>query len=153
LQRLVTRKERRISTFHKILVGIDGSEGSKKALVAAIAIAKRFQAELHSISVKERPSPYVATVGEVMEEQEEVNKFFARVTEEALDWAQGEGIDLRCEVRSGHQVQVIIEFAREQHFDLLVIGFMGHSRLFGRIWGGTSQNLMKTAPCSVLVVK
>jgi hypothetical protein len=30
---------------------------------------------------------------------------------------------------------------------------MGHGRAFGRIWGGTSQNLTKTVPCSVLVVK
>jgi hypothetical protein len=30
---------------------------------------------------------------------------------------------------------------------------MGHSRVFGRIWGGTSQNLAKLAPCSVLIVK
>ena len=78
--------------FEKILVGIDGSEGSKKALAAAIAIAKRFGAELQSISVKERPSHYAATVGEVMEDQEEVNKFFAHVTEEALDLAKKEGV-------------------------------------------------------------
>ena len=139
--------------FEKILVGIDGSEGSKKALAAAIAIAKRFGAELQSISVKERPSHYAATVGEVMEDQEEVNKFFAHVTEEALDLAKKEGVLMQCEVRAGHEVQVIIEFARQVHFDLLVVGFMGHSRVFDRIWGATSQNLTKTAPCSVLVVK
>ena len=139
--------------FEKILVGIDGSEGSKKALAAAIAIAKRFGAELQSISVKERPSHYAATVGEVMEDQEEVNKFFAHVTKEALDLAEKEGVLMQCQVRTGHEVQTIIEFARHVHFDLLVVGFMGHSRVFDRIWGSTSQNLTKTAPCSVLVVK
>jgi len=139
--------------FNKILVGIDGSEGSKKALTAAIAIAKRFGGEIHTVSVKERPSHYAATVGEVMEDQEEINKFFAHVTEEAMNMAEKEGVALKCDVRSGHEVQAIIEFARAQHFDLLVIGFMGHSRVFGRIWGGTSQNLTKTSPCSVLVVK
>jgi nucleotide-binding universal stress UspA family protein len=136
-----------------LLDAYDGSEGSKKALAAAIAIAKRFRADLHSISVKERGSQYPETVGEVMEEKEETDKFFAGVTEEALDWAQSEGVDLQCEVRSGHEVEAIIEFARQEHFHLLVVGFMGHSRIFGRIWGGTSQNLTKTAPCSVLVVK
>ena len=39
------------------------------------------------------------------------------------------------------------------HFDLLVVGFMGHSRVFDRIWGGSSQNLTRLAPCSVLLVK
>jgi len=142
-----------LDMFEKILVGIDGSEGSKKALATAIALARKFRADLHSISVKQRPSHYAATVGEVMEEQEENDKFFARVTEEALDWAQSEGVDLQCTVRSGNEVEAIVNFARQEHFDLLVVGFMGHSRIFGRIWGGTSQNLTKTAPCSVLVVK
>jgi nucleotide-binding universal stress UspA family protein len=77
--------------FQKILVGLDGSEGSKKALAAAIAIAKKFGGELQSISVKERPSHYAATVGEVMEGQDEINKFFARVTGEARALAEKQG--------------------------------------------------------------
>jgi nucleotide-binding universal stress UspA family protein len=46
-----------------------------------------------------------------------------------------------------------VQFVKERDFDVLVIGFMGHSRIFDRIWGGTSQNLARLAPCSVLVVK
>jgi nucleotide-binding universal stress UspA family protein len=139
--------------FQKILVGLDGSEGSKKALVAAIGIAKNFGAEIQTISIKERPTHHPATVGEVMEASDETNKFFAHVTEEAKSQAENRGVPLRCEIRSGHEVQGIIEFARHGQFDLLVIGFMGHSRVFDRIWGGTSQNLTKLSPCSVLVVK
>ena len=33
------------------------------------------------------------------------------------------------------------------------LGFMGHSRIFERVWGSTSQNLTRLAPCSVLVAK
>jgi nucleotide-binding universal stress UspA family protein len=139
--------------FTKILVGHDGSEGAKKALTAAIALAKKFGAELHSVSVKERHAHFEETVGEVMEEREETTKFFDRVTAEAHAEATAAGLDLRSTVLSGHEVETIVKFAREGHYDLLVVGFMGHSRAFGRIWGGTSQNLTKTAPCSVLVVK
>ena len=139
--------------YTKILVANDGSEGGKKAFAAAIAMAKKFGAELHSISVKERPNHFAETVGEVMEEQEEADKFFGRVTGEAILRAREQGVDLKCAVLPGHEVETIIRFARDGHFDLLVIGFMGHSRVFERIWGGTSQNLTRTAPCSVLVVK
>ena len=139
--------------FTKILVANDGSEGGKKAFAAALVIAKTFGAELHSISVKERPSHYAETVGEVMEEQEEADKFFRQVTEEARSKAQQEGVDLKCAVLAGHEVETIIRFARDGHFDLLVIGFMGHSRVFERFWGGTSQNLARLSPCPVLVVK
>jgi nucleotide-binding universal stress UspA family protein len=47
----------------------------------------------------------------------------------------------------------VVNFVREGQFDLLVVGFMGHSRVFDRVWGGTSQNLTRIAPCSILVVK
>jgi nucleotide-binding universal stress UspA family protein len=139
--------------FTKILVANDGSEGAKKALAAALVIAKKFGAELHSISVKERPSHYAETVGEVMEEQEEADMFFASVTGEAILRAQQEGVDLKCAVLPGHEVETIIRFARDGHFDLLVIGFIGHSRVFDRFWGGSSQNLTRLSPCPVLVVK
>jgi nucleotide-binding universal stress UspA family protein len=139
--------------FRKILVAHDGSEGAKKAFREAITFAKIFSAELHSVSVKERPSHFAETVGEVMEQQEDADNFFARVTAEATTQAKEQGIDLKCTVLAGHEVETIIKFAREGQYDLLIVGFMGHSRAFGRIWGGTSQNLTRTAPCSVLVVK
>jgi nucleotide-binding universal stress UspA family protein len=139
--------------FGKILVANDGSEGSRRALAVALAVAREFSAELHSISVKERPSHAVATVGELAEEKEEIDKHFAQVTSEASKLALEQKVDLKCVVRSGHEVETIIRYAREEGFDLLVVGFMGHSRVFERIWGGTSQNLARLAPCSVLVVK
>jgi nucleotide-binding universal stress UspA family protein len=139
--------------FKRILIANDGSEGAKKALRAGIALAKTFGAEIQSISIKERPSHYAETVGEVMEEQEEADSFFARVNAEARAMATQDGVDLKCTVLPGHEVETIVRFTRDGGFDLLVVGFMGHSRAFGRIWGGTSQNLARTSPCSVLVVK
>jgi nucleotide-binding universal stress UspA family protein len=56
-------------------------------------------------------------------------------------------------VLPGHEVETIINFCRDGNFDLLVIGFMGHSRIFERIWGSTSQTLTRLSPCSVLVAK
>lgn len=37
------------------------------------------------------------------------------------------GIDLRTAVVRGHEVKAVVEFARENGFDLLVIGYTGHS--------------------------
>ena len=139
--------------FNKILVAIDGSEGSKKALTVAIALAAKLGAELHSISVIERSSHLVATVGEAMEEREETSKYFEKVIAEARAQAEQQGMELKCEIRTGHEVETIARYTHDFHFNLLVIGFMGHSRVFDRLWGGTSQNLAKTSPCSVLVVK
>lgn len=139
--------------FRKILAANDGSEGARKAFIAAIDLAKRYRAELHSISVEEHLPHYAASVGEVLEAQSEVNDYFKKVNEEATALALKEGLSLHAHVLAGHEVETIIQFAKDNHFDLLVIGFMGHSRIFGRIWGSTSQNLTRLSSCPVLVVK
>ncbi len=139
--------------FRKILVANDGSEGAKKAVQVAIDLAKRYGAELHQISVEERLPHYAATVGEVVEAKQEAVDYFRRVTKEAEQAALACGIRLTSHVVPGHEVETTVTFAKERGFDLLVIGFLGHSKIFGRIWGSTSQNLTKLSPCTVLVVK
>ena len=139
--------------FKKILVGNDGSEGAKKALRTAIDIAKHYGAELHSISVEEDLPKYAATVGEVLEAKAERNGYFGKINEEAREMAAKEGVVLHTRVVPGHEVETLVDYTRENHFDLLVIGFMGHSKIYGRIWGSTSQNITRLAPCTVMVVK
>jgi nucleotide-binding universal stress UspA family protein len=56
-------------------------------------------------------------------------------------------------VLPGHEVAAIVEFAEKHHFDLLVIGFVGHSQTFGQTWGSASRTLTELSPCNVLVVK
>lgn len=139
--------------FKKILVGFDGSEGSKKALVAAIDLARHYGAELHAISVEENLPHYAATVGEVLEAKAEKNGYFAKMNEEAKSLAAKQGITLHTKVLAGHEVETIVNYSREHRFDLVVIGFMGHSKVFDRVWGSTSQNITRLVPCTVMVVK
>jgi nucleotide-binding universal stress UspA family protein len=139
--------------FNKILVANDGSEGAKKALQVAVDIAKRYRAELHQLSVEEHLPHYAATVGEVVEAKQEAAQYFRTVVREAELLARTEGIGMISHVLPGHEVETIVTFTKEHTFDLLVIGFMGHSKIFGRLWGSTSQNLTTLSPCTVLVVK
>jgi nucleotide-binding universal stress UspA family protein len=139
--------------FRKLLVAYDGSEGSKKALRAGIELAKRLEVDLHSISVVEGLPYFAATVGEVQEVRNDAEQFFKKITKEAWDEAALHDVDLHTTVLPGHEVETIITFAKEGRFDLLIVGFVGHSNVFGRIMGGTTQNLSRLSPCSVMIVK
>ena len=136
----------------KILHGLDGSEGAFKALVEALELAKKCSAELHTISVEELPR-YPGAIGEVIEEKAVANEKFGSVVDKAREMANKEGVVLHWHVIVGHEVKSILEFIKEKGFDLLVIGFMGHSALYDRVMGSTCQSLVRLAPCSVLVVK
>jgi nucleotide-binding universal stress UspA family protein len=62
-------------------------------------------------------------------------------------------VDLQVLITPGHEVETVVKYATDNHFDLMVIGFMGHSRVLGRIMGGSAANLTRLSPCTVLVVK
>ena len=139
--------------FNKILVAFDGSEGSRKALKKAIELAQCSGAELHTISVEVDLPHYVATIGEFEEVKIQKDAYFEKLNREAEELAKASGIKLTPHVVAGHAVDAIAAFCEEDGFDVIVVGFTGHSRIFERIWGGTSRNIARFAPCTVIIVK
>jgi nucleotide-binding universal stress UspA family protein len=139
--------------FHKILVANDGSGHAKKALTTAIGLAAGWGSELHMICVEEHLPHYAATVGEVLEEKSEEDTYFGALAKESAEEAAAAGVTLRVLITPGHEVEAVLRHAEQMQADLLVIGFMGHSRVLGRIMGGSAANLTRLAPCTVLVVK
>ena len=139
--------------FQKILVASDGSGHAKKALTTAIGLAAGWSSELHMICVEEHLPHYAATVGEVLEEKSEEDGYFGALAKEAAREAAAAGVTLRVLITPGHEVETVLRYAEQMQADLLVIGFMGHSRVLGRIMGGSAANLTRLAPCAVLVVK
>jgi len=61
------------------------------------------------------------------------------------------GHGLASRGQPGHEVETVLTAAKEGNFDLL--GFVGHSNVFGRVMGSTTQNISRLSPCSVLIVK
>jgi len=138
--------------FRKILVANDGSPGAFAALQAAIDLAAKYGAELHMIAVEE--IPYLAeTIDEVEGEREEAAHRFAPIVERSRQLAAAHGLSLETHVVPGHPVSTIVEFVRARGCDLLVVGFMGHTALYNRLIGSTTDRLVDHAPCAVLVVK
>jgi len=139
--------------FEKILCANDGSEGAQRAFNTALELAIVLKADLHMVSVEEKLPRYPTDVEEFRGEKEKQDEYFEQVVEQCKVRAAFKGKTLHSSVIMGHEVKAIIEFAREGGFDLLVVGFTGHSKIYDHIWGGTSQNLTRLTPCTVLVVK
>jgi nucleotide-binding universal stress UspA family protein len=139
--------------FKKILIAYDGSGGARAALRVGIGLAKSLSAELHSISVEEHLPHYAATIDEVQDAKERIDQYFHTLTKEARDQALLSGVELQAAIRQGHEVETIVTYAREGQFDLLLVGYHGHSRIFDRFMGSTAQSILRLSPCSVLLAK
>ena len=87
--------------FQRILVAIDGSPSSEKALATAVDLAARYQADLISLSVAELPE-VVAMVDEVDEIRQSADEFFRKIAEAAVEYAKSRGVTLRSVVVHGH---------------------------------------------------
>jgi nucleotide-binding universal stress UspA family protein len=104
------------------------------------------------ICVEEMPR-VPATIDELIEDKLEENHRFEQVIARAQSQAKIVRVKLETHMLAGHAVAKIVEFIEHEGFDLLVIGFMGHSALYNRLIGSTTDRLVELAPCHVLVVK
>ena len=137
--------------YRRILVGIDGSDGSRAALRQAVRLARELGAELHALGVEEHLPRFVATVGELEEAKEERDAFFQRVMDEASQVAHEAGVELRTMIAAGNAAKVLVEHARQQGIDLLVLG---HTRsVWGNLLGSTADRVVDHAHCDVLIVR
>ncbi len=138
--------------FGTIVVANDGSEGGFKALELACELAKRHRAALHMISVEEMPT-FPTSIDEILEIQQLEDHKFHDVLMRARKVARAKQVKLKTDVIAGHAVAAIVNYVRARKADLLIVGFMGHSALYERIIGSTSDRLVRLAPCPVLVAK
>ena len=139
--------------FRKILVALDGSAGSRRALMAAMDLGKKYDARVHLLSVEEHLPAYAATVGEVEEARQEQNIYFAKVQEEAGEVARAYGLEIEGVIRAGHAAETIIRYANEGGFDLIVMGTHGRTGLQHVLLGSVAEKVVRLAPCPVLTVR
>ncbi|HKD31865.1 MAG TPA: universal stress protein [Gaiellaceae bacterium] len=139
-------------SFERILVAIDGSEASDRALRKAVELAGLANAHLTALAIEGPLPAYAATIGEVDEVKREKDRFFNALALRARDHADAAGIELEVELRAGHAAEVISDFAATGGFDLVVLGHRGHF-LRGHLLGSTADRVAEHAPCPVMIVR
>jgi nucleotide-binding universal stress UspA family protein len=138
--------------FERILVAIDGSEASDRALRKALELAEVTDARLTALAIEGPLPAYAATVGEVDEVKREKDLFFNALAQRAREEAQRAGVELEVELRAGHAAEVISDFAAAGGFDLVVLGHRGHF-LRDHLLGSTADRVAENAPCPVMIVR
>lgn len=156
--------------FQKILVALDGSEHSWKALESAIQIAKKFKGKLTLIhvysTVAARPLaipepstltapaiPPVATSAEISRMIEAARKIGTDILTEGEKRVKNEKIIVDSLLVEGKVSEEIVRVAKEGNYDLIVMGARGLSKLKEILLGSASHEVTRKAPCQVLIVK
>jgi nucleotide-binding universal stress UspA family protein len=138
--------------FKRVLVAVDGSEGSEKALDCALSICRAVDATLTALAVEGKLPAYAASLGEVDEVKAEKDQFFNCVLERAKATASERGLAIETELIPGHAAEVIARYARARGHDLIVVGHRGHF-LGDYLLGSTADRVAHHAHCPVMVVR
>jgi len=141
----------------KILVGVDGSETSMKALKHAIRLAEIHGSMLHLISVIEEfklpfASQYELWASESREEYisrilEEMNSALINIKNDDVK------VDVETRIEEGRAATVITNIAEKEDFDLIVMGARGIGRVEEFILGSTSHEVINISKVPVLIIK
>jgi nucleotide-binding universal stress UspA family protein len=154
--------------FEKILVPLDGSDHSLRALKIAVQMAKKFGGKLtlihvYSVSVRPivmpepatltTPGVPVMTAAEVSKVVEAARKAGANILADGEQRVKAEGVQVNTKLKEGHTVQEIIETAKEGRYGLIVMGARGISKIREMLLGSVSDGVIRNAPCPVMVTK
>ena len=140
--------------LRKILVPLDFSDCSLKALKYALALARQFGGELTLLHVVE--AAFYATdpsLAAPMYPEEEMRLFAEKKLAMLARSALGDQVPAALLVRLGQPVVEISALAREANIDLIVISTHGNTGLKHFLLGSVAENVVRHAPCPVLVVR
>lgn len=138
----------------RILVAVDFSPPSRKAVAAAVELAKRFAAKLalvHVTGPKGRPGSYGAfeMAGMTSDPRRPARVKLAEFAEKEVP----ADIELARLVESGLAYKEISAAASSWDADLVLIATHGYTGLAHAVLGSTAERVVRHAPCPVLVVR
>ncbi|MEO3871671.1 universal stress protein [Nonomuraea sp. B12E4] len=131
----------------EVVVGVDGSTGSMRALDFGFTEAELRGARLRAVQSWAWPHPGGFEPADRDGEQRHL-----RALQDLLAGHRGPhpGVDAVAEVVHGHPVEVLREAAAGA--ELLVVGSRGHGQLAGMLMGSISQAMLHHAPCPLAVI-
>jgi len=144
----------------KILVAIDGSPQSDKAAEEAVRLAagnkSQFKSQVYAMLVLPNAptSTYTDFVPSApVTETEQWDDLRRRIFYVVEKCAAEHDIPLEMIVEYGEPVEKLIEFAKNEHIDVIAIGSSGKGFLQRRLKGSVSHRVASSAPCSVYIVR
>lgn len=138
----------------KILVPVDGSDNSFRALDQAVSLVKSTGAQLTAIHVIESPpTVYVESQKLLDDLLADYRRESAKVLDRCKKVAQDAGVRIETVIAEGDAASTITGYAEKGGFDLIVIGSRGLGKFKGLVLGSVSSKVLHNTKASVLVVR
>ena len=139
----------------KILVPVDGSESSNQALSYAIDFAMKYSARITLVHVAPYPAIFtgITTTTTTILTDSMLVQNGKQILSDSLRDVEKIGIQASTKLLRGHPGMKIVQYAKDEDFDLIVMGNRGLSGISRFIMGSVSHYVVDHAQCPVTIVK
>jgi nucleotide-binding universal stress UspA family protein len=141
--------------FKRILVPVDGSETSTKALVAALQLARERDASVRVIHVLDELA-YLTGYEYSVTALEEARKYAQKTLDDALAIAKSSGVpaDGKLLETPGRRLgDVVADEVRALNADLVVVGTHGRRGMSRVLLGSGAEQVIRLSPVPVLTIR
>lgn len=139
-----------------VMLAVDGSDGSHRAVAFALKRAKLGGARILLTYVIEWSAYSFNTPEENAarhtRREQEIDRATSQVVEPAAERLREAGIEVETVVQHGPPAETLIRIAKEHEVAQIVIGRRGESGIKSLIFGSVAGNLIQTSPVPVVVV-
>jgi universal stress protein A len=138
-----------------VLVPIDFSATSDRALAYAIALAQQLQARLTLLHVLDLTPVTMEdmTAGMTATLLDDLETDAQHLLQASRERVQDAGLQGECLLVQGTPTQTIVDTAGEQGVDLVIMGTHGRTGLAHVFLGSVAEHVVRQGPCPVLVVR
>ena len=135
----------------RILIALDDSSGSERALDAAVKLAQQDGGLVTAVAVLEQTgNPRLDQLPNDAKAQ--ARNHLDELLQAAANFAKSRGVRLTPILREGHPADAIITCAEEQKSNLLVLGAGGEPGVNSGL-GDTAAQVSNHSPCTVMLVR
>ena len=145
--------------FKTIVVAVDGSECSRKAVTAACDIAASDAAKVIIVHAPQAETTAFVVGGPVgyhelltAPSHAELEKTGNKIIAEAADLAAKKGCEAETDMHIGDPVRQVLKIAKDNNADLIVMGRRGLGSVASLFLGSTSQKIQHHAECACFTV-
>jgi nucleotide-binding universal stress UspA family protein len=155
---LITDKPARKKTFSKILVAIhESSKSADKAVDYATRIAQDYDAILVVLYVVRTQTNLdtVTPYSHVIDFKKQAQAYLSKILEKIHKQGDTDNIvKVKTEIIASIKIPgAIVNYAKDKHIDLIVVGPRGRSKLRSLVLGSVTSDVVRQANCPVLTVK
>jgi nucleotide-binding universal stress UspA family protein len=140
--------------FTNVLVPVDGSDNSYRALDAALLLKEKLGSSITVVNVIEQvPITHIESEKLLSELLEAYKKENQEILSKCSNIATEKGLSIKTLLLQGNPASVILDYSKKEKFDLVIVGSRGMGKFKQLILGSVSSKIVHHSPCAVLLIR